>query len=214
MSTTIRSGPISRPGRFRCASSCGTRLTRSRPRPARAGRPCSSSFTRTGCATATVPSFRTTPPTSRRSSTPSCRSFGRRPAARIDVKSVKLRVARPTNQLERISEMYRKGLGLEVLGAFDGHEGYDGVMLGAAAAPYHFEFTRERGHQAPRCPSEEHLLVFYVSDPAEWQLTADRMLAAGFIAVASRNPYWDRDGRTFEDPEGYRVVLSRTAWSK
>jgi len=38
------------------------------------------------------------------------------------------------------------------------------------------------------------------------------MLAAGFAPVASFNPYWDDRGRSFEDPDGYRVVLQRAAW--
>jgi hypothetical protein len=33
------------------------------------------------------------------------------------------------------------------------------------------------------------------------------MMAAGYWPVASFNPYWDRSGRTFEDSDGYRVVL-------
>jgi hypothetical protein len=37
------------------------------------------------------------------------------------------------------------------------------------------------------------------------------MLAAGFRAVASFNPYWERRGRTFEDP-GYRTVRQNAAW--
>lgn len=28
----------------------------------------------------------------------------------------------------------------------------------------------------------------------------------------SFNSYWDRVGVTFEDPDGYRVVLQRDAW--
>ncbi len=26
--------------------------------------------------------------------------------------------------------------------------------------------------------------------------------------------YWDRQGITFEDPDGYRVVLQRTDWTR
>jgi hypothetical protein len=33
------------------------------------------------------------------------------------------------------------------------------------------------------------------------------MTEAGFRQVASFNPYWDRRGRTYEDHDGYRVVL-------
>jgi len=37
------------------------------------------------------------------------------------------------------------------------------------------------------------------------------MRRAGFVEVAS-NPHWERAGRTFEDLDGYRVVLQRAAW--
>lgn len=43
---------------------------------------------------------------------------------------VQFRIARPTDQLEKIVEFYRDGLGLKVVGSFDRHDGYDGVMLG------------------------------------------------------------------------------------
>ena len=40
------------------------------------------------------------------------------------------------------------------------------------------------------------------------------MLAAGFRPVSSYDPYWDVHGRTFEDVDGYRVVLQNAAWSR
>jgi hypothetical protein len=39
------------------------------------------------------------------------------------------------------------------------------------------------------------------------------MLAAGFKQVASFNPCWETRGRTFEDPDGYRIVLQRERWN-
>ncbi|MHB2022548.1 MAG: hypothetical protein ACYCO3_04340 [Mycobacteriales bacterium] len=33
---------------------------------------------------------------------------------------------------------------------------------------------------------------------------------AGGHRMAGRHPYWDRWGVTFEDPDGYRLVLSRS----
>ncbi|RKI41548.1 VOC family protein [Corallococcus sp. AB004] len=128
--------------------------------------------------------------------------------------AVKLRVARPTRDLDAVVRFYRDGLGFEVLGGFEDHEGFDGVMLGHAGAPYHLEFTVEHGHEAPRAPSEDHLLVFYVPDPEAWAERVRCMEAAGFAPVRSRNPYWDANGRTFEDPDGYRVVLQQAAWSR
>ena len=123
-----------------------------------------------------------------------------------------LRVARPTDNLPEIIKFYRDGLGFEVIGSFEDHEGFDGVMLGHPGAPYHLEFTRQRGHQSGRAPSKDNLLVFYLPDADEWRRAVERMAAHGHEPVASYNPYWDRLGKTFEDADGYRVVLQHAAW--
>lgn len=124
-----------------------------------------------------------------------------------------LRVARPTDDIDRLLPFYRDGLGLEVLYRFDDHAGFDGVMLGRRGAPYHFEFTRSRDHIAGRAPTQDNLLVFYLPEAKTWRDAVDRLRAAGFNPVGAFNPYWDRNGVTFEDPDGYRVVLSNEAWS-
>jgi catechol 2,3-dioxygenase-like lactoylglutathione lyase family enzyme len=123
-----------------------------------------------------------------------------------------LRVARPADDLEAVVRFYRDGLGLAVLSEFRGHDGFDGVMLGAPGAGYHLEFTRHAGHPAGRAPTADNLLVFYLPDEAEWRAAVARLEAAGYPAVPAVNPYWDRHGRTFEDPDGYRVVLQNAAW--
>lgn len=124
-----------------------------------------------------------------------------------------MRVARPTDHLEALAVMYQQGLGLEVLGRFDDHQGFDGIMLGHPGQSYHVEFTSRRGHRAGRAPTEDNLLVFYVPDAGEWEADRARMRAAGFREVRSYNPYWDRNGATFEDLDGYRVVLQKAEWS-
>lgn len=118
-----------------------------------------------------------------------------------------MRVARPTDDLEEIVRMYRDGLKLDILGRFQDHEGFDGVMLGKWDLGYHLEFTHQAGHSAGRAPTKDNLLVFYHPEPESWASACTRMEAAGFKVVASWNPYWDVKGRTFEDPDGYRVVL-------
>ena len=123
-----------------------------------------------------------------------------------------LRVARPTDDIDALLPFYRDGLGLAVLGSFEDHDGFDGVMLGAPGAPYHLELTHHRGHAVGRAPTQDHLLVFYFPDEEEWRAAVKRMRAAGFDPVPSYNPYWDARGNTFEDPDGYRVVLQRGAW--
>jgi len=55
--------------------------------------------------------------------------------------------------------------------------------------------------------------VFYLPDEKEWAESCQQMVSAGFRVVPSANPYWDRSGRTFEDVDGYRVVLQKGAWS-
>lgn len=127
--------------------------------------------------------------------------------------SPKLRVARATDNLDAVMRFYCEGLGLQVLFQFSGHDGFDGVMIGSANAPYHLEFTAARGHVAGRAPNQDSLLVFYLPDPPQWQRSVERMRAAGYDPVASFNPYWDRNGHTFEDPDGYRVVLQNAAWN-
>ncbi len=123
-----------------------------------------------------------------------------------------LRVARPTDNLAAVVAFYRDGLGFEVLYEFADHDGVDGVMLGHKGAAYHLEFTRKRGHTVGRAPTEDNLLVFYLPDEAEWQGAITRLELAGHQPVKAFNPYWDRNGKTFADPDGYRVVLQNAAW--
>jgi hypothetical protein len=85
-------------------------------------------------------------------------------------------------------------------------------MLGRKGAPWHLEFTRAHGHTAPRAPSQDHLLILYLPDRAEWEAAVRRIQAAGYKPVPAFNPYWDRNGLTFEDPDGYRVVLQNATW--
>ena len=124
-----------------------------------------------------------------------------------------LRVVRPTNDIARLLPFYVDGLGCVVLAEFVDHAGFDGVVLGFVGAPYHLEFTRQAGVLVPPAPNEEHLLALYFPDPEEHAAARSRMESAGFVRVASSNPYWDKKGVTFEDPDGYRVVLQQGAWT-
>lgn len=125
-----------------------------------------------------------------------------------------LRVARPTDRMDEIIEFYRDGLGLEIIASFQDHAGFDGVMLGKPGAPYHFEFTHAHGHPAGCAPTQDNLIVFYLPGAAEWRAAVERMLAHGHAPVPSFNPYWDERGKTFEDADGYRVVLQNGAWAE
>ncbi len=123
-----------------------------------------------------------------------------------------LRVARPTNDIDALMPFYVAGLALSVLARFHDHDGFDGVVVGSPGAPYHFEFTTARSHVAPPAPTQDHLAVFYIPPPAEWRAAVARMQAAGFDAVPSFNPCWDRQGATFQNTDGLPVLLQRAAW--
>jgi YycE-like N-terminal domain/YycE-like C-terminal domain len=125
-----------------------------------------------------------------------------------------MRVARPTDNLTAIVEMYGAGLGFSVLAEFRDHAGFDGLILGHPGQPYHLEFTSQRGHRVGNAPTQDHLLVFYLPDQRAWKEECARMVTAGFREVSSYNPYWDIQGRTFEDLDGYRVVLQQGAWAE
>lgn len=71
----------------------------------------------------------------------------------------KLRLTRPTDNIEALLPFYRDGLGLDMLYRFAAHDGFAGVMLCSPGAPYHFEFTKAEGHTAGKAPSQDNLLL-------------------------------------------------------
>ena len=123
-----------------------------------------------------------------------------------------MRVARPTDNLNEISRMYQQGLGFSVLGQFENHDGFDGIILGHINHPYHLEFTHHRETKVGGAPTSDNLLIFYIENVRDWKNACVRMASAGFNIIPSYNPYWDKVGKTFEDTDGYRVVLQNAAW--
>ena len=125
------------------------------------------------------------------------------------------RVARPTDRLAEVTTFYCEALGFERLASFQDHDGFDGEVVGYPGAPWHLEFVHERrGAPAGVAPSEEHLLALYFATPPQFEAAVQRAEATGAQAVAAHNPYWDRIGRTYADPDGYRVVLVNSPWPR
>lgn len=125
-----------------------------------------------------------------------------------------LRVARPTLDFEPLRRFYCDGLGFAVLSSFADHAGFDGWIVGHPRAPYHLEFICHAQISAVRAPTHEHQLVFYLADESEWQAAVARMRAAGFADVEPFNPWWRERGASFEDADGYRVVLFNAEWNR
>ena len=118
-----------------------------------------------------------------------------------------VRIARPTDQLEKVVTFYRDGLGLREIGCFEGHDGYDGAMFGLPGSTYHLEFTHRAGGGPCPAPSKDNLLVLYIPDAEELSQMRLRLEQLGYPAVDPENPYWLDKSVTIEDPDGWRVVL-------
>ena len=115
------------------------------------------------------------------------------------------RVARPACDLARSTAFYRDLLGLPPRGGFRDHDGYDGVFF---ALPGGGELELTAGPARPAGGTEEDLLVLYVRTIDEVRFVGADLVAAGVRNVTSANPYWNRFGQTFFDPDGYRIVIA------
>ena len=125
----------------------------------------------------------------------------------VTVKAVQFRIARPTDKLEEVVKFYNKGVGLPIIGSFKDHDGYDGVMIGLPGSECHLEFTHHADGSPCPAPTRDNLIVLYFDKPADQMETADRMRLYGYNTVVPENPYWEYKSLTFEDPDGWRVVL-------
>ena len=122
---------------------------------------------------------------------------------------MQLRVARHTERLDAVVAFYRDGIGLTEIGHFEDHGGYSGVFLGLPGTEAHLELTTGGGQRAP-APHPESLLVLYLGDRPSVEVVAARL---GVDPVPAANAYWDEHGVTFEDPDGFRVVLVPERWA-
>ncbi len=126
-----------------------------------------------------------------------------------DVTVSQIRLSRPTNRLDEILRFYCEGLGLNELLSFECDKaGYGGVVLGGPGLGVHLEFsTHPTGFATTAPPTDDNLLVLYLDDPDAVAAVTACLGDLGYPAVPARNPHWDQDGVTFEDPDGWRVVL-------
>lgn len=118
-----------------------------------------------------------------------------------------LRAARHTNDLARITAFYTELLGLDVLGSFRNHDGYDGVFLGLPGSDWHLEFTTSP-HPAAHVFDADDLLVFYPTTRTAHEVLLARIVAMGLAKEVPRNPYWQINGVLVRDPDGGGVVVT------
>jgi hypothetical protein len=121
---------------------------------------------------------------------------------------MKFRIARHTEDLERLKNFYMLVPGMQVLGGFQDHDGYDGIFLGLKDADWHLEFTV--GHGKPKhIPDEDDLLVFYPSSKLEFEQAIVAFTNHGIASSQPKNPYWQINGIQFLDPDGFGMIVAR-----
>lgn len=123
-----------------------------------------------------------------------------------------VRIARATDDIDRLVRFYVSGLGFSVLGQFQDHAGFDGAMVGLHGQAWHLEFTKHKEGGVKRVPHEEDLVVIYFADHDEWQRTVTGIQARGVLPVLATNPYWNNGGLLFRDPDGFGVIYFDGAW--
>ncbi|RYZ00540.1 MAG: VOC family protein [Chitinophagaceae bacterium] len=121
--------------------------------------------------------------------------------------ALQFRIARPTAQLDNVVAFYTEGLGLPLLYRFEGHGGYRGAMIGLPDAAHHLEFTEHESGSPCPAPTTDNLLVLYFSTREALNEIRQRLEHSGAVPVPPENPYWEAKGLTYEDPDGWRVVL-------
>ena len=120
---------------------------------------------------------------------------------------MKFRFARHTNDLEHLSAFYIKVLGMEILGNFQNHNGYDGVFIGKKNENWHLEFTKSN-EMIQFNFGEEDILVFYPNTKSEYEHILGKINNFSIKIIESKNPYWNENGKMFLDPDGYRIIIS------
>lgn len=117
------------------------------------------------------------------------------------------RYARHTNNLDLLKSFYIDVLGLELLGGFENHNGYDGIFIGKPDENWHLEFTQS-DEVANHSFDEDDLLVFYPNSKLEFEMIHDKLVANKIDFIESKNPFWNENGKMILDPDGYGIVIS------
>jgi catechol 2,3-dioxygenase-like lactoylglutathione lyase family enzyme len=120
---------------------------------------------------------------------------------------MQLRVARHTERLDEVVAFYRDGIGLTEIGGFRDQMATTACSSRCpAAAP-----TRADGRRPARCAGAASGVA---ARALPRRRKAVRTVAArlGVDPTPPANPYWAEHGVTFQDPDGFRVVLVPERW--
>lgn len=120
---------------------------------------------------------------------------------------MKLRVARHTDDLEKIKHFYITILGFELLGSFENHDNYNGIFIGKSNLDWHLEFTQSN-KKANHFSDEDDILVLYPETIFNYNYLINSLKDNNISSITSLNPYWNTNGKMFLDPDGFRIIIS------
>ena len=120
---------------------------------------------------------------------------------------MKFRIARHTNRLEQLVSFYVNIIGLDLLGEFKNHAGYDGVFIGKKDLDWHLEFTQTIDLVDHKF-DEDDILVFYPETQFEYDGILTRINNKKVIMHIAKNPYWQVNGISIKDPDNHNVIIS------
>ena len=120
---------------------------------------------------------------------------------------MKFRLARHTNRLKQLVDFYVNIIGLDFLGEFKNHSGYDGVFIGKKNLGWYLEFT-QTSELVDHKFDEDDILVFYPETQFEYNSILDKITNNKVIISIAKNPYWQVNGITINDPDGHSVVIT------
>ena len=91
---------------------------------------------------------------------------------------------------------------------FKDHDGFDGIIIGLPNEDYQLEFVYHKKftEEETRAPSKENVLVFYHTNMKDYTKAIKRIEDYGTKSIKPDNPYWIGKSKTYEDPEGWRIV--------
>lgn len=118
-----------------------------------------------------------------------------------------LRVARHTNDLEKIENFYVNVLGFERLGDFQNHNNYDGIFIGKSGLDWHFEFTQSHT-EANHSFDEDDVIILYPKTISDYNELIHKLMRHNIATITAANPFWNENGKMIQDPDGYRIVIS------
>ena len=119
-----------------------------------------------------------------------------------------IRIARHTIDLKNAVEFYINIIGLERIGGFENHNGYDGIFIGNKESNWHIEFTTSEENPI-HIFDEDDIIVFYPTSKEEYDEIINNLYSKKIKILKSKNPYWNENGILVKDFDNHNVIISK-----